>query len=416
MSQTAAMPASQNGGGGNVHISTADYFGSPSQHVLSPEALAVIQRQFTSITPSPTYTQTMSPHSSFSSPTDTTMSSTLSQSLSSHFHPPLPAIGVNPDTAAITAHLELLNLNITGLREDMQKSQQDYQAKLFQLDEKMVSKHTDLQTKMVALEEKLALSDVTTYNKTESSNKSEICKMAKIVQQQQATIKTLLATVEANQLTAKKDYNELLELVNSVEGHQRRWAVRIFGVEAPGARVETTHETKLRVVDFITKELKIEGVHYEDVDTAHRVGIKDINGKQTVLTRFYSRDITQKLLKNKRVLKGSDYVLHEDLTLKSRTLLYNVKHHSHVEAAWSQNGSIWTILKTGGRKFKVKITDDLEEKLRLPTIIAPAVPVVDPTQPIQQTDEPPQPAQHLNGPVYGPANRPEQEAAAAPLT
>ena len=79
-----------------------------------------------------------------------------------------------------------------------------------------------------------------------------------------------------------------------------------------------------------------------------------------------------------------------------------------MESAWSQNGTIWVILKTGGKKFKVKITDDLDEKLRLPAVIKPTVQVADPAHPVQQDNEPAQLAQHDNGPV--------QQANTVPLT
>jgi hypothetical protein len=155
--------------------------------------------------------------------------------------------------------------------------------------------------------------------------------------------------------------------------------VRIFGIDAPPDNtVEQTHRSKSLVLDFIVNHLKIDNINIDDIDTAHRVGRKDKDGKQTMLTRLFSRDLVQLMTKKRKLLKESDFVLHDDLTLRDRKLLWKLKHHPNVESAWSSNGSIWSKPISGAKSHKVTIGDNLEEKLRLPTPPEPIVPEIVP--------------------------------------
>ena len=100
-----------------------------------------------------------------------------------------------------------------------------------------------------------------------------------------------------------------------------------------------------------------------DIDCAHRLGeIKD--GKQTILMRFFARDVVDYLLRNKTRLKDTNIMLFEDMSYKDRMLLHALKARTlEVESAWYLAGKIWAKLRTG-RKIQVNINDNLDDVLK----------------------------------------------------
>jgi hypothetical protein len=161
---------------------------------------------------------------------------------------------------------------------------------------------------------------------------------------------------------ARAEARAALTLANSIEGHSRRWAIRILGIAAP-EEIETTEYTKYIVTDFIREELNLTQIGYDDIDCAHRVG-REVDGNQTILVRFHARDHADLVLAHKSRLKGTDFVVYEDAPVKQRTVLNNVKRHPKVESAWMAHGKIWAIKKSGGRKFKINVFDDIEDALK----------------------------------------------------
>ena len=110
--------------------------------------------------------------------------------------------------------------------------------------------------------------------------------------------------------------------------------------------------------------MDISGVTIDDIDCAHRVGDVTDKGKQTMLVRFFARDLVQLILKTRTILKGSPFVIFEDMPVLSRRLLKTVKDNPKVEAAWCQNGAIWAKPKgKTTRKLKFKLGDDVTKKI-----------------------------------------------------
>ena len=76
--------------------------------------------------------------------------------------------------------------------------------------------------------------------------------------------------------------------INDIEQHSRRWCVRVNGIPAPKGGWEKTEITKSLVQDTIASKMNID-IPLSEMDTAHRTG-KKVNGKQTVLIRFFRRE------------------------------------------------------------------------------------------------------------------------------
>ena len=57
-------------------------------------------------------------------------------------------------------------------------------------------------------------------------------------------------------------------MANSIESHQRRWAIRIMGIPVPEVR-ETIPEAKTKAADIIRDVLQLPGIGTRAMDCAH---------------------------------------------------------------------------------------------------------------------------------------------------
>jgi hypothetical protein len=163
----------------------------------------------------------------------------------------------------------------------------------------------------------------------------------------------------------KEKAKEAIVLANSVESHGRRWAVRFLGVDLPPGITEKSHLTKLKVLDIIKTKIKLESVELKDIDCSHRVGIITDDNKQTILARFFSRDLADDIAKYRSNLKGSGIIVYEDATMKNRILINNLNRNDDVHQVWQKNGTIWVRLGEGEKKFKITIEDNINEKIAM---------------------------------------------------
>jgi hypothetical protein len=158
--------------------------------------------------------------------------------------------------------------------------------------------------------------------------------------------------------------DELMEMNNQLEAHERRWAIRIKGLKAPPKnKKESTPEAKTAILNFLATKLDIKNISPLEMDTAHRLGpIKD--GNQTILVRFFRREIVDIILNNKRMLKGETMSLTQDTTRRNRTLMWELSQRAEVESSWNQSGSVWAKLHSNPNKVRVKITDNIDDVLK----------------------------------------------------
>jgi hypothetical protein len=163
----------------------------------------------------------------------------------------------------------------------------------------------------------------------------------------------------------KKTSMAALKLANSVEQHGRRWAVRFLGLAAPGPEGEKKDQAKEKVLKIIKENLKIPNVQITDIDCAHRVGYVTATNKQTMLVRFFARDLADDVRSRMKNLKGSGMILYEDATSLNRTLLNRIKDRDDVVSVWMANGKIWARPVINGPKYKIELGDNYEEKMHL---------------------------------------------------
>ena len=77
--------------------------------------------------------------------------------------------------------------------------------------------------------------------------------------------------------------------------------------------------------------------------------------------KFKSYRKRMEVVKNRRKLKGTKYVIVEDLTAKNQKLLNEARVHSKVETAWSKDGHIIVLLKGSAKSTKlIRSCDELK--------------------------------------------------------
>jgi hypothetical protein len=163
---------------------------------------------------------------------------------------------------------------------------------------------------------------------------------------------------------------------NDQEQQNRKWNVRVYNVEEVKPEdTETSH-------DCITKCCKVFSdlvgvpVSEEEVEVAHRVGNRapppgnSSSGTQgqrrarprPIILRFMSRKTRDKVLRERRKLKGKGVSIGEDLTHMNFNLLKQAADHSATMDAWTTNGKVIAKLKNG-KVVRLDIDKDLDATL-----------------------------------------------------
>jgi hypothetical protein len=209
----------------------------------------------------------------------------------------------NNEHSDVATNLFHLNTNILKLNQIMVAMRQDMLAGQNSQTENMKKLQTKQGDLARMLEEKIAKYDksIRLSLALGKKNKTDLEELKLVVERQQSTIESLQdlieskdaelrETIEDNNSDLKSDINEVLVLANSIEAHQRRWSVRIVGLEKPGPDGETTAQAKKVACDFFTNYLNVLNVLPKDLDCAHHIGVIDKN-KQTMLIRLFSCDL-----------------------------------------------------------------------------------------------------------------------------
>ena len=168
-------------------------------------------------------------------------------------------------------------------------------------------------------------------------------------------IKECLQEIEA----AKSEARAAICCANDTEQYGRRNNVRIRGLS-----LRKDDDCRSVVVSFLNDKLQanITGV---DIAAAHILPTRsessrnlDLSeqstestepkqGPPSIIVRFQQRDVRDYVLRKRRSLKNSQYAIVEDLTTLNAKTLSRVSKHPAVATAWTWNGKIIALKKTG---------------------------------------------------------------------
>ena len=145
---------------------------------------------------------------------------------------------------------------------------------------------------------------------------------------------------------------------NNNEQYSRKNNIRIFGLP----QVDKKEDPTKVVLSFIKEKLNLKHFEMKEIEAAHRVGISRNNRPQAMIIRFARRDSRMEVLKNRKCLKNSPFVVTEDLTRLNVLLLNRAKNHPRIDQAWSWNCKCWAIGKNGN-KIKLSLFSDIDALL-----------------------------------------------------
>ena len=170
-----------------------------------------------------------------------------------------------------------------------------------------------------------------------------------------------------------KELKEMLhsmnERLNDLEQYTRRNNIRIYGLNDRD-KDESAQETTYAVLNFLREKLEI-GLKPGDIDIAHRIGRFQSNWNRIVICCFVSRTQRNEVMKKRSALKGTQFVIKEDLTRRNAKLLEKTSELENVQSVWSDQGKIIALLKNGTQTGKkntmvVTLSTDLSKPLVIP--------------------------------------------------
>ena len=160
--------------------------------------------------------------------------------------------------------------------------------------------------------------------------------------------------MEKKIVESKRDTNNIREELNHLQQYSRNFNLRIYKVPEKKGGEEDCAKMAIEVC----KEVGVD-VDVKDIENAHRVGaIKDAHNRP-IIVRFMRRETRDKVLKERRKLKGRPLSIGEDLTQQNIKLLKKAEDHSATLSAWSSRGNILAKLKNGMVK-RVTLSTDMD--------------------------------------------------------
>jgi len=128
--------------------------------------------------------------------------------------------------------------------------------------------------------------------------------------------------------------------------------------------VKDGEDCRRTVTEFIRKELH-EHVTEDDIVVAHTLPIPTPRGQVTttvVIVRFCRRDVRDRVIVKRKVLKSTKIAIVEDLTSLNMEVLNRLHNNDAVQKTRSWNGHIRALLKNG-KKIQVRPFESIEDCL-----------------------------------------------------
>lgn len=154
----------------------------------------------------------------------------------------------------------------------------------------------------------------------------------------------------------KQEILEAKVVANDTEQYTRRHNIRILGL------ANQNDDYKECVVDFLKSKLKIQNIDKTDLEAAHPLpkrnkesstdnGSQSVRTKPAVIVSFHSRDLRDRVIRQRRLLKGRNQTIIEDLTMLNVQTLNRARNSPEIVKTWTWNGRIYGINKDGQTLF-----------------------------------------------------------------
>ena len=150
----------------------------------------------------------------------------------------------------------------------------------------------------------------------------------------------------------EKENITLRRMIDDQEQSLRNYNLRIFGI-----KYENGEDVYNKVFRLFKEKLKI-NIQNTDIDKCFRVSAKTISNKPpAVFVRIRSDTVRFDILKNRKLLKNSGYMIKEDLTKMRLSLFYMALREFSFKNSWVSNGNIY--VKCNNIVHRINHEDDI---------------------------------------------------------
>ena len=180
---------------------------------------------------------------------------------------------------------------------------------------------------------------VENLNKTIDNLKKQTENKQKEITEQKAENEKLSKEIETlKQNTGAK--------INDLEQYSRKNNIRISGMTETG--LETAEDTMQIVMEKLNATMKDLELRNEHIDIAHRLGRKKKDRHRQIIVKLNSRMKRDEILRQRKVMKGTDIFISEDLTPLNQQVLACIRKKlpDEVDQAWSKSGRLYYKLKS----------------------------------------------------------------------
>lgn len=213
--------------------------------------------------------------------------------------------------------------------------------------------------------------------------RDEFTKLISDIQARLQSIEDRLSVAESTGTTSslQKDAERLERSIEAMQQEMRQHAaaandaaqyLRRNNIRIKGLPVKDSEDCRRTVTEFIRKELH-EHVTEDDIEVAHTLPIPTpartaqsaTRGQVTtpvVIVRFCRRDVRDRIIVKRKVLKSTKIAIVEDLTSLNMEVLNRLRNNDSVQKTWSWNGHIRALLKNG-KKIQVRPFESIEDCL-----------------------------------------------------
>ena len=162
--------------------------------------------------------------------------------------------------------------------------------------------------------------------------------------------------VDTKSLSRDLDYTyhraeEAISMANYNEQYSRKHNIKITNFKG-----ETNDNLKNKFIKMVKDDLKV-NLNKTDVVAIHKLKSYG-NNVPPVIVKVINSDVKTQIMRHRKMTKGR-IRLFDDITSKNRDLLYRLKEHPDIEAAYFFNCNIYG-RTVDGLKMRFDISDDIQ--------------------------------------------------------
>ena len=278
---------------------------------------------------------------------------------------------------------------IAGVKTEFQKMFDDMGTKLQSMEERMEERIarlelSDIGNRLQLIEERME-ERITRTELTDFDNKFHV--LEERMEERFGHLESLrpgndvdLRDITADVCSIREEARAFAIAANNNEQYQRRVNLRFKGIS-----VKQDEDCREVIIDFVRKTMKMP-ISEKDVDIAHILPVqssyaeaapssptshRSTNNRSEprqkkpvpqIIARFSNKEVRDKIIRNRSVLKNMNFAIVEDLTNLNAKTMNRVKKHPAVQKVWSWNGRVYATV-TGGRKICVKPFEPVDNLL-----------------------------------------------------